>query len=165
LPLIAITAAIAAVLSVSCGSIVIRRCITNTADSGSATHIKVALAHRTSATFSGCVGLWTDPWRTAVNTSHRRLLCPLLETLLVKAVTARITKNDEGEILFVPARHRFIADWTIFAVNCALFLWLRPLCALALLTRGVFVGGDYATVSDGIGSSRRICKDFCEFRL
>jgi hypothetical protein len=59
-----------------------------------------------------------------------------LETLLVKAVTARLTKNDEGEILFAPARHRFIADWTIFAVNWALLLWLRLLCALDLLACG-----------------------------
>jgi len=76
--------------------------------------------------------------------THKRTL---LETLLVKAVAACVTKNDEGEILFVPARHRFIADWTIFAVNLTLFLWLGPLCTVDRLASGIFISRDYATVS------------------
>jgi hypothetical protein len=88
-----------------------------------------------------------------------------LETLLVKAVAARLTKNDEGEVLFVPTRHRFIADWTILAIDWALLLRLRPFWALDLLACGFFVGGDYATVSNRIGCSRRVCKYFCEFGL
>jgi len=79
-----------------------------------------------------------------------------LETLPVKAVTTRLTENDKGEILFVPARHCFIADWTIFAVNWALLRRLRALGALDPLSCGVLVGGDNTTVSNRIGSSRRI---------
>ena len=50
--------------------------------------------------------------------THKRTL---LEALFVKAVTANVTKSDEGEVV---TGHRFIADWTIFAVNWALLLWL-----------------------------------------
>jgi hypothetical protein len=88
-----------------------------------------------------------------------------LETLLVKAVAARLTKQDKSEILFVPTIHHFITDWTIFAVNLAPLVWLGLFGALDLLACSFFVRGNYASVSNRIGGSRRICKDFGKLGL
>jgi hypothetical protein len=74
----------------------------------------------------------------------------------MKAVATRLTKNDKGEVLFVPAGHHLITDWTILAINSALLFWLRARCTLNRLACAFFVGGDYANVGDGIRGSRGI---------